>query len=572
MKYRNDIQVLKGYSILLIVLYHFNHLEHGYTAVIIFITISGYLSSSIKTFINIFKRYIRLIFPCITNIFFIILKYCNDIPEEQFKPLCNEIISTLFVCVNYYFIYKSTDYFNPPDNSLFLHYWYLSVELQVFVISLYLNYAISELLIIISLIIFIYTFPKYISYNYFSCIPRLWEYLFPKIIKYETRKSNIKYLTIIVFLSILVYSDNFIDERIYQIVVVLATYLYLTSSVKINIYILECIGKLSYYIYLAHYPVIKLESLNLYFLFCLTIICTLQYLIYGNNPIQFIIKHKYIYLLLLIIQTYVILYIILGNMLYDNHEEYSIRDNYIIKRIDRYNYCCFTVRISDDTRKVMFVGDSHVFNILGNFYYILRKYDYLIYYKYIHTEFIVNNSTDLYDITDYFHVIINMNLFYDNKHNEYLIIYPKRIGIYLNYLKSKSKYVLYLIPTPVLKRRISCKSQKKYIARNKVDILLYTYHTKQRKGIIEYNLSSIFCHNNVCNLNYNGKCLFADEHHFTINFYKSISNFTFQLIINLLNHSRSHKKRVNCEYILYKNRILRAWKFPYKQCKLYFYY
>lgn len=573
MKYRNDIQILKGYAILIIVFYHLDYLKHGYIAVLIFITISGYLSTSVNSIIRIFKRYIRLIAPCVTNIFVIIIIYNKNIPQEQFFSICNEIICTLLMCINYYFIYNSSDYFNPPENSLFLHYWYLAVNFQIYIISLYLNNKYSAILLFaVSLFLFIYTFYKSISYFYFASIPRLWEYLFPKIMKYEAKSRIVKILAFITLFTITLYHSEIMDERIYHLIIVLATYLYLIVSVNINIYILEIIGKLSYYIYLVHYPVIKLESFNPNCLYIMTVVCILQYIVYGENPILFISKYKYFFLLMLLIQSHVILHIVIGSILYGDKENYYIGDIHSIKIINRYNYCCFMISNSIHDKKVLFVGDSHVFNIMGNYYNILKNYEYLIYYKYIHTEFIIKNNSDLYDISNYYHIIINMNLFYDNKHKEYLKMYPQRIWTYLYYLKSKSYHVLYLTPTPVLKKKVSCKNQIKYIAHNRIDIMIYKNKIKQRNGIIIYDLSSLFCNNDACNLSYKGKCIFADEHHFTINFYVSISNFTFKTIIGLLNLSYTHRNNVGCEYILHKNKILRAWNFPYKGCKLHLYF
>lgn len=97
MLYRIDLELLKGYSILLVIFYHYEVecFKYGFIGVIVFINISGYLSISNnkKRFLfSIYKRVTRLtpsyyILILVTVTHMLLFNIINENDAEDFKYL-----------------------------------------------------------------------------------------------------------------------------------------------------------------------------------------------------------------------------------------------------------------------------------------------------------------------------------------------------------------------------------------------------------------------------------------------------------------------------------------------------
>ena len=89
-KYRSDIDSLRGYAVIAVILYHFKvpFFQGGYIGVDIFFVISGYLITSIIfreimdkkfDFINFYERRIRRIIPILFFVLIISSKVKNKL-------------------------------------------------------------------------------------------------------------------------------------------------------------------------------------------------------------------------------------------------------------------------------------------------------------------------------------------------------------------------------------------------------------------------------------------------------------------------------------------------------------
>ena len=144
---RRDIQALRGFSILVVLLYHaqFGWLRGGFLGVDIFFVISGFVITSklmegegtfgkqIKEFyIRRAKRILpaSLTVTLLTSIFAIL--FLPAISRSRFSL---EALSSALFSANLNFARVGNDYLNQSlDPSPFLHYWSLGVEEQFYLL------------------------------------------------------------------------------------------------------------------------------------------------------------------------------------------------------------------------------------------------------------------------------------------------------------------------------------------------------------------------------------------------------------------------------------------------------
>ena len=144
MKYREDIDCLRGISVLAVVFYHLeiSNFSGGFLGVDIFFVISGYLITSIIlndiansnfSLIKFYERRIRRIIPVLLLVLLTTYLFYQQIYlENELKQLFKTIISTLLFFSNFYFLNLGS-YFNPINESIpLLHTWSLSIEEQFY--------------------------------------------------------------------------------------------------------------------------------------------------------------------------------------------------------------------------------------------------------------------------------------------------------------------------------------------------------------------------------------------------------------------------------------------------------
>ena len=144
--YRTDIDALRALAVLLVVLYHLEipYCEGGFVGVDVFFVISGYLITrningaldderfSLK---NFYQRRIKRLFPAlITTLFITLLLGCSLLPPSHLMALAKNTFGATFSLSNIFF-WQQTSYFDDAlkINPL-LHTWSLSLEEQFYLI------------------------------------------------------------------------------------------------------------------------------------------------------------------------------------------------------------------------------------------------------------------------------------------------------------------------------------------------------------------------------------------------------------------------------------------------------
>lgn len=146
-EYRKDIDGLRAIAVLLVLFFHFNLVDFGsggFMGVDIFFVISGYLISKIIwadldrerfSFRTFYTRRIRRLAPAliITQIIVLFFAYLVLMPSEVIS-LAKEVIAAQFYVSNIYY-WRSLNYFAlHSDHSFMLHTWSLAVEEQFYLI------------------------------------------------------------------------------------------------------------------------------------------------------------------------------------------------------------------------------------------------------------------------------------------------------------------------------------------------------------------------------------------------------------------------------------------------------
>ena len=233
-------------------------------------------------------------------------------PNEIIK-FSDSLISAPFFLNNFTFFSQSNYFDKLAIDIPLLHTWSLSVEIQfylMFVFLMYLTGKISEsykikIIIFVCIILFFISYyfstHRLILENFYFSIPRFWEFLFGVILYfYQIRKTEKKFdLNLNNFLSLsgiflIIISLIIIDENsrfpgVITLLPIVGASLIILYTTKENVVgkilclnPVTYIGKISYSLYLWHYPIfsfyslyfIKFESLEeMIILIILSIIC-----------------------------------------------------------------------------------------------------------------------------------------------------------------------------------------------------------------------------------------------------------------------------------------------------------
>ena len=196
--YRADIDGLRAVAIVPVVLYHAEiaPFSGGYVGVDIFFVISGYLITSFIlgqircgdfTFRNFYLRRIRRIFPAL----FLMMAFAAAIgwlllTPDDYRRLGESIFATVFFCSNILFWLQSGYFAAQPEARPLLHTWSLGVEEQFYVVFPVLLVLLSRYfprrLIAITLALSVLSFgfnvlsvSAHPSLAFFLAPPRVWE-------------------------------------------------------------------------------------------------------------------------------------------------------------------------------------------------------------------------------------------------------------------------------------------------------------------------------------------------------------------------------------------------------------
>lgn len=301
-KYRNDINGLRGFAVLSVVIFHLDPewLPGGFIGVDIFFVISGFLitniiakqySANTFTFIEFYRRRIKRILPVLAVVIFATLIVCQFLyTPEDFRELSFSAIAAQLSFSNIYFTYfLDTSYFSEGSSlKPLLHTWSLGVEEQFYLIyplvllTSFKSIGIKKTLLFLVILFFVSlffaqeVFTKSATFSYYMLPSRAYELILGGIVAlspdFRMLRQNIASSICSYFgLLLLVFSLFYLSETMHfpgfnALPVILGVALLLYSGKQGNSLVqkalcytpLVFIGLISYSLYLWHWPVISI--------------------------------------------------------------------------------------------------------------------------------------------------------------------------------------------------------------------------------------------------------------------------------------------------------------------------
>jgi peptidoglycan/LPS O-acetylase OafA/YrhL len=308
MKFRYDINALRCIAVLGVIFFHYNILffNGGFSGVDIFFVISGYLMSKIIigginkndfSIVDFYNKRLKRIVPALLFLVFIItfIGFFFYFPNWYEINEGNAAASLTFISNIVY--WKKTNYFDPSsDTNMFLHTWSLSVEWQFYLlyplVLLFLNKVIKKTkvyLIVFTastlfLLLFSILFTHHTATASFYLFPsRAWEmfagglaYLFESRVKIDKSRKYIAIAGyIMLLLSLVMLNSQMPWPGTYTILPVFGTLLVIIANCNdfrvLKLEVVQFLGRISYSLYLWHWPLyvlmqyfgIKMDALSI---------------------------------------------------------------------------------------------------------------------------------------------------------------------------------------------------------------------------------------------------------------------------------------------------------------------
>ncbi len=416
MDFRKDINGLRAFAVISVVLFHFNSawLPGGFAGVDVFFVISGFLMTGIifrgieEENFSILKFYIaraNRIVPALAVLCFILVVFgWFYIFPHDYKALGTHVGSSISFFSNIVY-WQESGYFDVSShNKWLLHTWSLSVEWQFYIIYpliivllyKFLSLKSIKVIIIIGAIIgFVFSILatyKWPNAAYYLLPTRAWEmmvggiaYLYPFTIK---KKKHVEWIGVaLIFSSYFFISKDNQWPGYLAIFPVLGAFLIIQAdrkdSIITNNIVFQKLGTWSYSIYLWHWPLVvaiyyfSLGSLFIYLGIVISIL--LGFLSYkyierikfknNFNSLSSYLRCMPIYIVVLLsVSGFWIFKAEPNNYLYPLPQ--SIYDS-----IQRGTYECFDkpydslkndfCKVTNPSNKRLFVtGDSHAYSVL----------------------------------------------------------------------------------------------------------------------------------------------------------------------------------------------------------------
>lgn len=288
-RFRTDINGLRCYAVLLVVLFHFGiqGFGSGFIGVDVFFVLSGYLMSAMiipgvlnKDF-KLFDFYIARAVRIIPSIILLVIVFYaisfQFAPPDMFKDFSKYAMKSLLFTSNIEYLKLANGYFTGDSHSNFLlHTWSLSVEWQFYLVypliimltgwltrSLKAISVVLSLVLVISLLASIFYATIDSSFNFYMLPTRAWEMTIGGVVFIALQKNIVRLplfrvAVILLLISACVNYDIKLWPGYAAILPVVATALILFScnqnSILLNNKVAQLIGSASYSIYLWHWP------------------------------------------------------------------------------------------------------------------------------------------------------------------------------------------------------------------------------------------------------------------------------------------------------------------------------
>ena len=376
--YNNDITNLRGISVILVVLFHLNEniFFFGYLGVDIFFIISGYvitltlhkeyIENKKINIVNFYLRRIKRLFPsiivCVFSTYVLYIAFSDLI---YFKEISKSAFSSIFGFSNIYFLLSNQDYFINHLENPFIHTWSLGIEEQFYFLYpfiLFLFYKIYKvfkfslffLILILNLFLFFLNYLDYSLFNnFYFPITRFWEILLGCLLFFSS-KINLTFYKesiVVIFSFVLcIYLIIFIDFNNIRKNIILINFLtfitiYFNNNILlklINTKLINYIGKISYSLYLFHFPIIFFLSYltNNYFFYLSSISIMFVIAILNYNFIELFFRRfnfKYYRRYFFYFSTPIII-IFLLNLNFSDFNKFKSSINSKINHIERIAY------------------------------------------------------------------------------------------------------------------------------------------------------------------------------------------------------------------------------------------
>lgn len=571
MKFRNDIQILRGIAVSLVVLFHLEIVgfSSGFLGVDVFFVVSGFLMAILYNseqkkdfFIKRAKRllpsYFTVVFVTLLASVFLVL------PSEQ-TQVVNQSIYSLFFANNIGF-WQQESYFSKSNFNPLLHLWSLGVEIQFYLIIPLLVWFFRKSIwfliaaLLCSLVMcFLITgiSPKT---SFFMMPLRLWEFLIGYIAAlyftnngapiYKNNIVSILSFACIILIPLLIRVDgNSLSWYIghpgfFALIVCLATAailaLGLPSRLQENFISrgLVVLGKYSYSIYLVHFPIIVIY---LYQPFSGTILHP------GNGIdkiILFVLIGAFSFLLYNLIETKTkksslicfssILFIIfltpvlkITNNLFYSSQELNIfnglqdRDVYRCGKIFRIIHPKDIVcKINNDNynRNIVLLGNSHADSIKKSFAKVASNHGYNTYFFVTNTPMMGQDTPPKIVINELKRLKSSVVVVHYKSGSLDLVKFNELVSL----ANENNIKVILIKPVPIYKDsvpkmmyndNVSYYTLDKY---NKDNIVLNNFVNtleKENSKFTSYNIAPVFC-SNKCSVGTKNKVpyYFDDDH------------------------------------------------------------
>ncbi|EPO7808302.1 acyltransferase family protein [Enterobacter hormaechei] len=288
--FRKDINGLRALAVISVVLYHFDtpFFSGGFSGVDIFFVISGFLMTGIIqsrleannfSFIKFYLDRAKRIIPALSCTCLLVFISCwFFLTPTDFETLGRHIYSSLLFISNIIY-FKEINYFDASASQKWLlHTWSLSVEWQFYMLLpllMFIVYKINrkainsvlQFVFIVSLTLSVYFVESNKASEAFYLLPaRAWEMVIGGLVYLNQIKINRRYLTILHYISIftMVAAIVCLDKNdqwpgLLALIPVSAAAVFIASGhdswISSNP-VAQFIGKISYSVYLFHWPVV----------------------------------------------------------------------------------------------------------------------------------------------------------------------------------------------------------------------------------------------------------------------------------------------------------------------------
>jgi len=282
--YREDIDGLRAIAVVVVILFHFGHLEHGYLGVDIFFVISGYLITKILyikslednfSILDFYQRRIRRIIPLVTFICIValIIGYIVMLPDDL-ENLAQSIIATTFFSNNILQYLTTHDYWAIANEYRpLMHSWSLAIEEQYYLLYpfIFLFFSKQRIKYILPLLILLTIgslglyFAPFDEASKFYLLPfRFYELSIGGVVavvfKNKLIDTNWRIIVLMSIFILLLFRIPGVNSLVLNPIVVLLTAILLVTHSKVNSitsFILENkvmigLGKISFSLYMWH--------------------------------------------------------------------------------------------------------------------------------------------------------------------------------------------------------------------------------------------------------------------------------------------------------------------------------